>query len=114
MAKVIHHGLLPPDDPIYQSGPVIGGKRFTPPPKPFSPPSKTETEFEGYRYQIELQAEVRLLDRIRGQIAARDEEAFQAVEDAYFDDLTSRRPNISKEEADELQWYRGQKPKPKK
>ena len=28
MAKVIHQGLLPPDDPIYTSGPVIGGKRF--------------------------------------------------------------------------------------
>ena len=33
MAKVIHQGLLPPDDPIYKSGTVIGGKRFYGPSK---------------------------------------------------------------------------------
>ena len=26
--KVILEGSLPPDDPIYSGGPVIGGKRF--------------------------------------------------------------------------------------
>ncbi len=28
MAKVTHLGVVPPDDPIYQTGLVIGGKRF--------------------------------------------------------------------------------------
>ena len=30
MAKVIYHGLAKPDDPIYRSGTVVGGKRFGP------------------------------------------------------------------------------------
>ena len=41
MAKVIYHGSLPPDDPIYKSGPVIGAKRFYGPSKtgkPATPP----------------------------------------------------------------------------
>ncbi len=29
MAKIIDEGSLPPDDPIYSSGLVIGGKRFS-------------------------------------------------------------------------------------
>jgi len=28
MAKVIHRGWAKPDDPIYQSGPVVGGIRI--------------------------------------------------------------------------------------
>ena len=28
MAKVTHLGLLPPDDPSYSIGPVVGGKRI--------------------------------------------------------------------------------------
>ena len=28
MARVIWHGWAKPDDPIYKSGPVIGGKRI--------------------------------------------------------------------------------------
>jgi hypothetical protein len=30
MAKIIDLGSLPPDDPIYSAGPVIGAKRFRP------------------------------------------------------------------------------------
>jgi hypothetical protein len=33
MAKVIDRGSAKPDDPIYTSGPVIGGVRFHNPPK---------------------------------------------------------------------------------
>jgi len=40
MAKHTHRGLLPPDDPIYTRGPVIGAKRFTPPPKTGKPASR--------------------------------------------------------------------------
>jgi hypothetical protein len=29
MAKVIWEGWAKPDDPIYKTGPVIGGKRFS-------------------------------------------------------------------------------------
>ena len=36
MAKVILKGWARPDDPIYKSGPVVGGKRFYG--KPASPP----------------------------------------------------------------------------
>ena len=28
MAKVINHGMAKPNDPIYTSGPVVGGVRF--------------------------------------------------------------------------------------
>ncbi len=33
MAKVTHLGSAKPDSPIYKTGPVIGGKRFTRTPK---------------------------------------------------------------------------------
>ena len=29
MAKVINDGSAKPDDPIYSTGPMVGGKRFT-------------------------------------------------------------------------------------
>jgi hypothetical protein len=46
MAKDTHHGLAKPDDPIYQGGPVVGGKRFygvSKAGKPATPPKATPT-----------------------------------------------------------------------
>ena len=96
MATVIRKGWAKPDDEIYTRGAVIGAVRFRPKPK-------TET-------QIWLQAEQRLYERIKVQLATQDDdEAFDAGEAAYFADLDRRRPDISQEEADELQWFKEQK-----
>ncbi len=41
MAKGTYHGSAKPDDPIYRSGVVIGGKRFGPSSKTGKPAPKS-------------------------------------------------------------------------
>ncbi len=117
MATVKWLGHAKPDDPIYQGGAVVGGKRFyntSKSGKAAKPKGKKESvpgeRTEREEAWFDLQAEQRLADRMKVQIATQsDGEAFQAGEAAYFADLTRRWPDISKEEADELQWFKEQK-----
>jgi hypothetical protein len=101
MAKVIDHGMAKPDDPIYTSGPVVGGVRFggqQDKPKKSKPTGNSLREAIAAITPEQAEQQGRTMARLRAEAMAKGQDPMQPYADAnekilmgplsrvYFDD----------------------------
>ena len=101
MAKVIDHGMAKPDDPIYTSGPVVGGVRFAGQQDKFKKPKPTGNSLKEAIAAItpeQAEQQERTMARLRAEAMAKGQDPMQPYADAneevlmgplsrvYFDD----------------------------
>lgn len=82
--KVIDRGMTKPDDPIYKSGPVIGGVRFYNQPKDPEPEKAGNSLQEAIGSITPEQAEEneRIMDKRRAEAVAKGQDPMQPYADA--------------------------------
>ncbi len=82
--KIIDRGLAKPDDPIYKSGPVIGGVRFYNPPKGPKPEKAGNSLREAIATITPEQTEEneRIMAGRRAEAVAKGQHPMQAYADA--------------------------------
>jgi hypothetical protein len=85
MAKVIDHGMAKPDDPIYTSGPVVGGVRFggqQDKPKKSKPTGNSLREAIAAITPEQAEQQGRTMARLRAEAMAKGQDPMQPYADA--------------------------------